>query len=275
MLVMSADIEMVVTDLDGTLLNNQKQVSQRDWQSLEHLGKLGIQRVIATGRSYLSLKRVLPTHFPIDYLVFSSGVGIMDWSTKAVLKSFQLQPPDVKFIAQELVRRDLNFMIQDPSPHNHQFAYYQNPNPGADFTHRIRLYREHTRPWTPDQYHAASQFVIISDEGPQLYRELRQTFDQYNVVRTTSPLNHRSLWVEIYPPEVSKSLGTGEICQIAGCNPANVLAVGNDYNDLDLLNWAPHAAVVQNAPAELRTQFHTVASHNASGFSQALEHYVF
>jgi hydroxymethylpyrimidine pyrophosphatase-like HAD family hydrolase len=48
------------------------------------------------------------------------------------------------------------------------------------------------------------------------------------------------------------------------------MAVGNDYNDLELLDWAEHAFVVGNAPAELRARYATVASNDDAGFSEAV-----
>ena len=77
----SHSLKMVVTDLDGTLLNPQHQISDKDLQSLKLLGDKNIYRVIATGRSPYSLNKVLPADFPIDYLIFSSGSGIINWNT--------------------------------------------------------------------------------------------------------------------------------------------------------------------------------------------------
>jgi hydroxymethylpyrimidine pyrophosphatase-like HAD family hydrolase len=48
------------------------------------------------------------------------------------------------------------------------------------------------------------------------------------------------------------------------------LAVGNDYNDLELLDWADHAFVVANAPAELCARYALVASNDEAGFSEAV-----
>jgi hydroxymethylpyrimidine pyrophosphatase-like HAD family hydrolase len=54
-------------------------------------------------------------------------------------------------------------------------------------------------------------------------------------------------------------------------NRGNVLAIGNDYNDMDLLSWAKTSFVVSNAPAELKNLFPSVASHNECGFTHAVE----
>ena len=69
-------VELFATDLDGTLLRDDKSISRDDWKSLHLLGEKGIVRVAATGRSMFKVKQVLPKDTPVDYIVFSSGAGI-------------------------------------------------------------------------------------------------------------------------------------------------------------------------------------------------------
>ena len=50
-----------------------------------------------------------------------------------------------------------------------------------------------------------------------------------------------------------------------------MLAVGNDYNDLDLLSWAHTGFLVDNAPEELKIQYENVSSNNDNGFTKAVD----
>jgi hydroxymethylpyrimidine pyrophosphatase-like HAD family hydrolase len=52
------------------------------------------------------------------------------------------------------------------------------------------------------------------------------------------------------------------------------LSVGNDFNDLDLLEWAHSPFVMANAPAELRQRFATVASNDHCGVAEAAERWI-
>ena len=49
----------------------------------------------------------------------------------------------------------------------------------------------------------------------------------------------------------------------------DIVSVGNDYNDLDLLEWTVNSYVVDNAPADLKNRFAIVASNNNGGVSEA------
>ena len=55
-----------------------------------------------------------------------------------------------------------------------------------------------------------------------------------------------------------------------GVDHDDVLAVGNDYNDRDLLEWARHAFVVANAAPPLKDRYTVVASNDDQGFADAV-----
>jgi hydroxymethylpyrimidine pyrophosphatase-like HAD family hydrolase len=55
-----------------------------------------------------------------------------------------------------------------------------------------------------------------------------------------------------------------------GIHEKAVMAIGNDYNDLDLLQWAARSFVVNDAPQELLDLFPTVYSGDESDFSEAV-----
>jgi len=85
-----------VTDFDGTLYRDDRTISNVDIETIEKLGKLNVKRVIATGRSFYSALKVIPEHFPIDYLIFSSGAGVMEWENKKIIKTYSLNKTQIE-----------------------------------------------------------------------------------------------------------------------------------------------------------------------------------
>jgi hydroxymethylpyrimidine pyrophosphatase-like HAD family hydrolase len=113
--------------------------------------------------------------------------------------------------------------------------------------------------------------VIEPPPGPGSYPALLRELADYSVLRATSPLDGASTWIEVFPPRVCKSAAASWLRR-AMAEPGTLsLAVGNDYNDVDLLDWADLSCVVGNAPADLRSRYRAVASHDASGFSEAVQ----
>jgi hydroxymethylpyrimidine pyrophosphatase-like HAD family hydrolase len=56
--------------------------------------------------------------------------------------------------------------------------------------------------------------------------------------------------------------------------PSNIASLGNDYNDLDLLEWSPVRYVVENAPEELKARYPVVASNDNCGVAEAVEKWI-
>jgi len=266
------NLQMVVTDLDGTLLSPQHQISEQDLQSLKMLGKKNVFRVVATGRSLYSVKRVIQDGFPIDYLIFSSGAGIIDWNTNEIVYSQSLNPAEVVIIANLLISRQIDFMIHKPIPENHKFVYSQTRKHNPDFYRRIKLYQQFAKPLTfePVAFGDACQFIAIIPSEVSVYEWIKNELPDFKVIRTTSPLDGNSIWIEIFPEEVSKGSATEWLCNKLKINQNSVLGIGNDYNDLDLLNWTQHSYVVENAPPDLKQKFEITESNTNNGFTKAV-----
>jgi Cof subfamily protein (haloacid dehalogenase superfamily) len=266
-------INMVVTDLDGTLLDKDSRLSQVNWHTLVKLGEMGIPRVVATGRNYFSFSRLGMNDLPIDYLVFSSGGGIMDFRSKHIIHSSFIPDPEVTMIIQVLIKQNISFMVHDLVPDNHRFLFYDCGRTDTDFHKRIELYRDHAWPLklNPPNFHHACQILAIVPQDVELLEDLRDKLNLFRVIRTTSPIDGKSMWIEIFPGDVSKGHGISWLCGKLGIHEKECLGIGNDYNDLDMLEVVGHPFVVANAPEELRDIFPQVSSHTENGFTEAVE----
>ncbi|MCF8267185.1 MAG: Cof-type HAD-IIB family hydrolase [Ignavibacteriales bacterium] len=267
--------KIVISDLDGTLLASHNKLSTENKASLEKLGRLDIKRVVATGRSYFSAMKVLPPDFPIDYLIFSSGAGIIDWKEKTLLRSYVMQKDQITESLKLIRRNRFDFMVHDPVPENHRFFYKKYSGHNPDFDRRVEAYRPFCSAFSqknvPDK---ASQFVVIMPaEEFDVCSYFRANISDSSVIKTTSPLDNKSLWIEIFPGSVSKSQAAGYVCQINDLTKNDAVAIGNDTNDLDLLHWAGRAYAVNNAHSALAAHFPSMPSNDDHGFSHLIEKY--
>ncbi len=269
-------IKILITDLDGTLRDTEQGFPENNIESLQFLEKKDVVRVIATGRSIYSANNVLASEFPIDYFIFSSGAGIMNWKTKEIIYERHLQGEDVAEISKELIDIGLDFMIHLPIPENHKFYYHSAGNDTPDFIRRcdiysdyiIRLNGEH------ESFGDSSQMLAIINNDLSLFKEiearLESKFNDIKLIRTTSPLDNDSIWLEIFPQEVSKGNASEWLCNKLGLNKNDAIVIGNDYNDIDLLKWSPNSYVVSNAPEELKQENIVIESCVDSGIAKLI-----
>jgi len=265
---------MFITDFDGTLRRSDDQFSAVDLEALEELGTANIVRVIATGRSLASFRHAATMELPVDYIIFSSGAGVVTMSGLKLVRKVSLAADEVRVAVNILLEAGYNFMIHKPVPDSHVFAYHSAGVPDTDFEWRLSFSKDHSWPLEGrhEDFGPAAQLVAIvpGSKGAMLYEEMKRKLKDFSVIRTTSPLDHRSVWIEIFPKNVSKSHSAAWLAKELGVSRRKTLCVGNDFNDQDILEWAEASYVVANSPAELKKRFPEVASNNSGGVAQAV-----
>ncbi len=262
---------MLVTDLDGTLLDSRSALSATNRSALERLGAADVLRVVATGRSLYSAHAVIDSSFPIDYLVFSSGIGVVRWTDGELLAQHAMDPALALEATTLLTALGRDFMVHHGAPDTHRFHHSAVRSGNPDFSRRIARYEGFGEPWlgrVPDGV-TVSQLLAVEPPGmPSALERVRAALPALTVVRTTSPLDHASTWIEIFPGHVSKSQTCEWLRRRCGVALVDVVAVGNDHNDDDLLAWAPRAYVVANGVETLRERHAVVSSNDADGFAE-------
>lgn len=95
-------IRAIIIDLDGTTLpRNWHSISEANREALEKAGKQGITRILATDAPYSPSTTHFPKGLPVDYMVFSSGAGIMRWHNREILVTRELSPEETRDISHE------------------------------------------------------------------------------------------------------------------------------------------------------------------------------
>ncbi len=264
-------VKLVAFDLDGTLLMDNKKVSETDLLTLKKLRKKGILLVAATGRNYYSIRKKLPDNFPMDYAVFSSGAGIMDWKAKKVLKSWHLNEKEIKITSDTFLNHKLSFTIHSPIPETHHMYLMLQDNNSHDLKNYTLFYKEFLQPLNISELpHKATQMIALLNSNKAKYEELRSELKHLKILLTTSPVNNSSLWAEVFNAKVSKANGINWLCKKLIINQQYTFGIGNDYNDIDLLNYTHHSFVVNNGIDELKDKHRLTSSNNENGFTHAI-----
>lgn len=269
---------LFVTDLDGTLLRSDRTFGGEDLAALKRLERMGIVRVVATGRSMYSFKTVEVSRLTVDYVIFSTGAGVVEWPSGRIVRERSLSPEEVVHICGVLKGAGVDFMVLRQIPDTHRFAFFSVDGNNADFNRRLKVYDGYGVPLTDGgrAFGAATQALVIAPaaEGTGRLAQVRAALPEFSIIQTTSPLDGQSTWIEIFPTGISKSDTAAWLAGEMGILRRDTLSVGNDYNDLDLLEWAGTSFVVANAPAELQKRFPSVASNNEGGVAEAVDRWL-
>ncbi len=273
-------IKLVATDLDGTFLKNDKSISAKNLEMLHLLGEKEIFRVVATGRNLKKTMDVIPAKVPFDYIVFSSGAGVYDWKHEKLIYQQNMNKEIVQKITDFLVGFDLNFHLFKPVPENYKCWYHRGSVPCCEFESYFEYHQSTSEPLPRDQKldSEACQFLVVFPNHPKRFldfkNEIEQQFPDVKVVRTSSPLETGYIWMEIFHQSVSKGNGVKFVCDALKIEHESTLGIGNDFNDLDLLEFTNYSYIVENGPQELKDRFLRASSNEENAFAKTIEKYL-
>ncbi|NLF94291.1 MAG: HAD family phosphatase [Oligosphaeraceae bacterium] len=273
------NLKLLCFDLDGTVLAGGQPLSPANLQTLQALHGAGVVLAAASGRNRQSLHKVLSPDTPLDYAIFSTGAGILRWEGQSIIRRQELSAAQVATALQVLLERKIDVMVQDILPDNHIFQYRhfsQPENCPTDFFRRVEIYRGSCRQLPEPCFwqSPASQLLAVLPPDEQLFLDTAALLQDFSVIRSTSPLDHTSIWMEIFAPGVNKSSGAawlaGQLAASQG-RAVDTYALGNDHNDLDLLHWAGQALVAAHSPGELQRHFSILSSPPEMSLPEAAE----
>jgi len=269
-------LKLVATDLDGTFLKNDKSISKENLDALQSLGEKGILRVVATGRNLQKTQEVIANHVPFDYIVFSSGAGVYDWKNEKLLFYQNLNKLVVQQLSDYLVARDLNFHLFKPVPENFKCWYFRGNIHCSEFERYFDYHQSYSEELLVNQNldSEACQFLVVFPNDPDRFHKIKDDiqkhFPDVKVVRTSSPLETDYIWIEIFHHSVSKGNGVRFLCDWLNIGHEYTLGIGNDFNDMDLLEFTNFSYIVENGPDELKELYLPARSNEDSAFASAV-----
>ncbi len=247
-------VQLVATDLDGTLLAPSGDLTPRAIAAVGAARRSGLHVVPVTGRPPRLTWDIAEQAGLGPLGVCSNGAVIVDLERRSVLEVETIAPE----VAAHLVRKSreafpgIVFALEDLG----SFVLEAGFSAGAA--------------WQPlGEARLAEVGDIISAIGPGTIKLVAL---QAQVAGAGQVTSSGLDWVEIGAPGVSKAYAMQRVCDMLGVPVANVLAVGDNHNDLSVLAWSGHAAAPANAiPEVLAIVEHVLPANTDDGVAVMLE----
>lgn len=269
-------IKVIAIDMDGTLLNDVKAISAKNQAALAQAISHGIQVVICTGRNYPGVERFLkdmPLSEAKEYVIVNNGGSIHQLPSDAVIHETFLNEAQRCSIYNEVVTKGipgvqltslghttLNLIDEvDPNPNllydSEQLETEITYITGQDFMQSPCL-----------KAVAFADAEVLDQLEAHLSDELRENI---NVVRSLDIL------LEFLPKSVSKASALQWLATELKVSPHEIMAIGDERNDLEMLQFAGRSYAMGNAHPELKEIADYVALNNEEdGVAWAIEHYL-
>ncbi|MFF9346553.1 Cof-type HAD-IIB family hydrolase [Streptomyces sp. NPDC014734] len=261
---------LIATDLDGTLLRDDKTVSERTVAALAAAEEAGIEVFFVTGRPARWMDVVSDHVHGHGLAICANGAAVADLHANGKLIEVR---PLARDIALDVVRTlraaapGTSFAVELTTGIHYEPAYpplHRDPGATVAVAEKL-LHEESPGSGAPVLKLLAHHAELAPDDFLAL--ALTAAGDRACFTRS-SP----TALLEISGPGVSKASTLARCCAERGISPSEVVAFGDMPNDVEMLRWAGTSYAMDNAhPAALAAASGRTASNNDDGVARVIE----
>ncbi len=282
-------IRLLALDLDGTLLNSHGAVSDINRHALAEVRKHGVRVALVTGRRFRDA-RPIALDLGLDVPLISHNGALTKHARTLETVAAHLLPLDE---AREVLRlgREMaaDAMVSDDAegtgtlvydfinPANHALAKYivwAQGVVGGEAHNSVRRvesledYLDHA----PIHIAYSGTCAKMIELGLKIKERLGE---RVRVLQTVYPRKDFAL-VDILNATASKGAGLAAVAAEYGIAQSEVMAMGDNHNDLEMLDYAGVAVAMDNAEPELRDcgKYHLTATNDDDGVARAVERFI-
>lgn len=268
-------IQLLVLDIDGTIAGESNEIRQPVSRAIQAAIERGVQVAIATGRMYRSALRFHQEVGSTLPLLAYQGAWIQDPATDQLHRHWPVSKQTAQqlldYFEQPQLRSllSVHFYINDQlyvrelTPETQIYSQRSGIEPIAVGDLRQVLIDE------PTKVLALSDDTDVID---QLLGSLRQQYTPAELYLTKSV----ATFFEATNPFVNKGNGVRYLAEeLLGLSSSNVMTIGDNFNDIEMLEYAGIGVAMGNAPADVKAVAKWVApSVEQDGAAAAIEEFV-
>lgn len=260
------DYELVVFDLDDTILNDNHELDKRTVDTIKKLKKMGKKVTIATGRMYISALPFIKK-LEIDLPVISyNGAYVCNPNDGQIIFHKTIPEKIALEIIKEVEKTDMQINL-----YREDDLYIKERNKGVEIYEEIAGVRGIPIGELSSNFHDSPTKMLIVERD----REKKEYYLNYfkkNYRDKLEITESKEIFIEFMARGVSKGRALKELADQLGISKKEVVAFGDGFNDLEMIEWAGLGIAMENAPDDLKKRADKIApDHNQQGVVQVLE----
>ncbi len=271
------DIRLIALDLDGTLLNQEKELSPRNQEALERCIQLGIHIVPATGRPALGLPGVIRNMPGVRYGILTNGARVEDMVSGELISEARID--------WQLASRVLTFVSQHPVAYDPYISGRGRME--ARFLNHLEEYgllpaMKKLVLSTRDEVENAIAYVEERKEDVEKIniftpdQKLRcwlwEKLSQYPELIVTSSLEYN---LEINAASATKGRALSKLAEFLDIPIKQTMAFGDGSNDLSMIQTAGVGVAMANGMDGVKEKADYITlSNEEDGVAAAIHHFL-
>lgn len=253
--------KILFTDLDGTLLNEQKQISDYTREVLDAWAKAGHKLALCSGRdinSVKSVKEYLHLNFPGMYLIGYNGGQTYDCDNQKTICKIALSLEQVTHIMEEAARFGIHV-------HSYTDTHIVSP---AD-TEELHYYQRVIKTpviFSPDvtavMTESPCKCLAVELKNPKKLENFRLSLLPWATEEGITMIYSNPYYLEFFPSASGKGAAVKTLCKLLDINPYFSVAAGDAQNDISMIEAAGFGIAMCNGSEDVKMAATTITAYD-------------
>src|SRR5712692_10808896 len=274
-------VRLIALDIDGTLLSSRFTVSERNRAAIAGATRRGIEVALVTGRRYdFAMPVARKLDCPLTMIV-NNGALIRSKEGRTHLRHLLPQSTAERVLALMRPWRDGAAVVFDRPRENQVMLEALDPDDSLRYAYYSRN-KEFIGLANPLETCLTEDPIQVMFSGKvAAMREAEAALrgaafpGEYGLAVTSYESKDFAM-IDVIHPECSKGSSLAEWAALRGVSREEVMAIGDNHNDLEMLEFAGIPVVMGNSVPELKTfGWHETGTNDQSGVAAAIEHFAF
>jgi Cof subfamily protein (haloacid dehalogenase superfamily) len=270
--------KLFVADMDGTLLDDDQKLSDKNTRMIKKLKDYGTKFAVATGRHDSMIKSYLK-HLDLQVPVIScNGAMVREPFSGQVFLS-EVLPKEQSLAVIDVCReRNVDFHIYGHDrifgeSLSNKMRYYLDLNKTLPPNERTKLVKvPNCKEIVLNGSERLYKFIIISENN-----DLTQIKDRIDEIDGLTACQSTPTFCDVMKGGISKAYALQKLSESMGIKRNEIVAIGDQLNDLELIEYAGLGIAVANAEDALKENADavTTSTNNEDAVSEAIEKFIF
>jgi len=240
--------KLIAIDMDGTLLNNEEKVSERNKKSIMEATKKGVQVVVSTGRIFSSATYFAKLIKVVTPIISCNGAYVSEYHKDNIILENPIKKNDLKNIIETLEKNNLYYHFYDNENfYTKDLEYnslkYYEWNKKQDEENKINIQIIEDPLNFIEKENVKVYKIVVMDNDMERIQNSRIELSKNKEIEIVSSW-HGSL--DIMYKGVSKGKALKQLCNLYDISREEVIAIGDNENDLSMLEYAGTSVAMGN-----------------------------
>lgn len=272
--------KVIFLDMDGTLLNSQKEVSNKTIETLHRLKKKGIEIVLISGRcnksiEYIAKNRINRKYQIIRYIISTDGTLIKDIKENKIIYQNYLDAKIVKEVIENSKNLDTAFYVLTENNMYKDNRIFESQKELDDWYINGEFYNIKDNLTIIDfdkfDFNEKVNRILFFSKNREKLRKINDWILSDETMQTMYRKDHNNYQLLLISKKYSKAIGVVKLCKYLNIPIEKTIAFGDSDNDIEMLNVVEKGIAMKNSSEDLGVKEITLYTNDEDGVARYLE----